>query len=1036
MINRIIDASLNNRFVVLLLVVLLIAVGAWSMVRLPVDAVPDLTNVQVQVLTTSPSLSPVEMEQFVTFPVETAMSGIPRVEEIRSVTRFGLSNVTVVFEEGTDIYWARQLVNERLTEAREAIPEGLGTPTMGPIATGMGEIYQFEVRAKPGYDYSLQDLRTILDWQVAFQLRSVSGVIEVNAFGGELKTYEVQINPDSLLNYNVSLSRVFEALQENNANAGGGYIVHHEEQQIIRGEGLVESLDDIASIVLDSREDGTPVHVHDVAEVRFAPMLRQGYVTRDGRGEAVTGIVMMLIGENSRVVVDRVKQKVAEIEETLPEGVYIEAFYDRTELVRRAVDTVTENISGGAILVIIILFLLVGDWRAGLIVASAIPLSALVTFTAMNYFGVSANLMSLGALDFGIIVDGSVVMIENAIRHAAQAKRANPDLKKVGLDIYRQAGHEVGRPILFAGAVVIIVFLPILSLQGIEGKMFGPMAFSFMSALVGALVLALTVMPVMASLFLAHRFTESDPFLVRWCKRGYEPLLRFVIAHPRFTFLSAVGTFGISVLMALTFGAEFVPKLDEGDMAIQAIRLPSVSLERSIEMTTEIEKTLMEEFSDEVESVISKTGRPEIATDPMGIEASDIFVILKSRDEWRFGSKDELVAAMKESLENTIPANNFSFTQPIELRVQELIAGVRLDIGISLYGDDLETLKDIGNQIAQVVSQVPGAADVQAEQTGGLPYIQMRIRRDQIARYGINASEVLDAISVIGGKVVGQVFEGQRRFPLQVRLGPKWREHVETLKGLKVTDPQGRQIPLEQLVDIEVGPGVAQISRDEIRRRFLVQVNVRGRDLARFVADAKRAVAEQVELPPNYRIAWGGQFKNLQDATGRLAVAVPLALFLICSLLYLTFNSGSLALLVFMHVPIGATGGIFALWLRDMPFSISAGIGFIALFGISVMDGVVLIEHIRNLRRRGMNMNDAVYQGSLDRLRPVLMTTATDALGFIPMALSTSSGAEVQRPLATVVIGGVLTASTLTLVVLPAVYHWFEPKDETDAQPD
>ena len=1033
MINKIIDASLNNRFVVLLVVVLLIAVGVWSMFRLPVDAVPDLTNVQVQVLTTSPSLGPVEMEQFVTFPVETAMSGIPRVEEIRSVTRFGLSNVTVVFEEGTDIYWARQLVNERLTEAREAIPEGLGTPTMGPIATGMGEIYQFEVRAKPGYDYSLQDLRTILDWQVAFQLRSVSGVIEVNTFGGELKTYEVQVNPDSLLNYNISLNRLFDALQENNANAGGGYILHHEEQQLIRGEGLVQSLEDISSIVLDSREDGTPIHVHDVAEVRFAPMLRQGYVTRDGRGEAVTGIVMMLIGENSRVVVNRVKEKVAEIEETLPEGVYIDAFYDRTELVRRAISTVTENISGGAILVIIILFLLVGDWRAGLIVAAAIPLSALVTFTAMNYFGVSANLMSLGALDFGIIVDGSVVMIENAIRHAAKAKRSNPDLKKVGLDVFREAGHEVGRPILFAGAVVIIVFLPILSLQGVEGKMFGPMAFSFMSALVGALVLALTVMPVMASLFLARKFSEHDPFLVRLCKRGYEPLLRFVIAHPRFIFLSGVGTFAVSALMAMTFGAEFVPKLDEGDMAVQAIRLPSVSLERSIEMTTDIEKTLLEEFPDEVESVISKTGRAEIATDPMGIEVSDIFVILKSRDEWRFGSKDELIAAMKDSLENSIPANNFSFTQPIELRVQELIAGVRLDIGISLYGDDLETLKDIGNQIAQVVGQVPGAADVQAEQTGGLPYVQMRIRRDQIARYGINASEVLDAISVIGGKVVGQVFEGQRRFPLQVRLGPKWREHVETLKGLKVADPQGRQIPLEQLVDIEVGPGVAQISRDEIRRRFLVQVNVRGRDLARFVADAKKAVAENVDLPPNYRISWGGQFKNLQDATGRLAIAVPLALFLICSLLYLTFNSGKLALLVFLHVPIGATGGIFALWLRDMPFSISAGIGFIALFGISVMDGVVLIEHIRNLRRRGLSMNDAVYQGALDRLRPVLMTTATDALGFIPMALSTSSGAEVQRPLATVVIGGVLTASTLTLVVLPAVYHWFEPKGDVDA---
>lgn len=1034
MIDKIIDASLNNRFVILLLVALLIAVGAWSMTSLPVDAVPDLTNVQVQVLTVSPSLGPVEMEQFITFPVETSMSGIPRVQEIRSVTRFGLSNVTIVFEEGTDIYWARQQVNERLTEAREQIPEGLGTPTMGPIATGMGEIYQFEVRCKPGYDYSLQELRTILDWQIAFQLRSVPGVIEVNTFGGELKTYEVQVDPDALLNYKIPLTRVFDALRQNNANAGGGYIVHHEEQQLIRGEGLIQSLDDIANIVLDSREDGTPIYVRDIGEVRFAPMLRQGYVTRDGRGEAVVGIVMMLMGENSRVVVDRVKKKVAEIERTLPEGVYIDTFYDRTELVRRAIDTVTENISGGAILVIVMLFLLVGDLRAGLIVASAIPLSALITFISMNYFGVSANLMSLGALDFGIIVDGSVVMVENAIRHVSQAKRLNPDLKKAGLDVFREAGHEVGRPILFAGAIVIIVFLPILSLQGIEGKMFRPMAFSFMSALVGALILSLTVMPVLASLFLARKFSEKDALLVRWCKRAYDPLLKFAIAHPVSVFLAAVGAFAAGVMIAMSFGAEFVPKLDEGDMAVQAIRLPSVSLERSIEMTTAIEQTLMEEFPDEVKSVISKTGRPEIATDPMGIEASDIFVMLKPKHQWRYDSKDELVAAMKEALEARIPANNFSFTQPIELRVQELIAGVRLDIGISLYGDDLDTLKEIGNQIAAVVRQVPGAADVQAEQTGGLPYIQMRIRRDQIARYGINASDVLDAISVVGGKVVGQVFEGQRRFPLQVRLGPKWREDVETLKRLKVADPQGRQIPLEQLVDIEIGPGVAQISRDEIRRRFLVQVNVRGRDLAGFVADAKKAVEENVELPPNYRIAWGGQFKNLKEATARLTIAVPLALFLIASLLYITFNSGKLALLIFLNVPIATTGGIVALWLRGMPFSISAGIGFIALFGIAVMNGVVLIEHVRYLRRRGMNVSEAVHQGALDRLRPVLMTATTDALGFIPMAISTSSGAEVQRPLATVVIGGVITSSLLTLVVLPAIYCWFEPKREGEEE--
>ncbi len=1031
MIKAIIDLSLNNRFVVLLFVLLLVAGGVLAMVRLPVDAVPDLTNVQVQVLTTSPSLGPVEMEQFITFPVETAMSGIPRVEEIRSVTRFGLSNVTVVFEEGTDIYWARQLVSERLVEARNEIPPELGSPTMGPIATGMGEIYQFEVRAKPGYDHSLQDLRTILDWDIAFQLRSVPGVIEVNAFGGELKTYEVQVDPNALLNYRISLSQLFEALQQNNSNAGGGYIVRQEEQQLIRGEGLVQSLEDIANIVVDSREDGTPIHVSDLGEVKFAPMLRQGYVSRDGRGEAVVGIVMMLVGENSRVVVDRVKQKVAEIENSLPEGVYVDTFYDRTDLVRRAVDTVVENISGGAILVIVMLFLLVGDLRAGLIVAAAIPLSALFTFIAMKTFGVSANLMSLGALDFGIIVDGAVVMVENAIRHVARAKRENPDLKRAGLDVFRQAGHEVARPILFAGAIVIIVFIPILTLQGIEGKMFGPMAFSFMSALVGALILALTVMPVMVSLFLARKFSEKDAFLIRWCKKGYEPLLRRALAHPVAVFTGAVVAFGVSVLMASQFGAEFVPKLDEGDMAIQAIRLPSVSLERSIEMTTAIEKQLITKFPDEVASVISKTGRPEIATDPMGVEASDIFVILKPTDGWRFDTKQQLIDAIKAELDETIPGNNFSFTQPIELRVQELISGVRSDIGISLYGDDLDELKDFGNQIAAVVGKVPGAADVQAEQTGGLPYVQIQVRRDQIARYGINVAEVLDAVSIIGGREVGQVFEGQRRFPLQVRLTQRYREDVETLKQLRIADPSGRQIPLEQLADITVGPGVAQISRDEIRRRFLVQVNVRGRDLASFVADAQKAVETQVDLPPGYRVAWGGQFKNLQDATGRLLVAVPLALFLIVSLLYITFNSGKLALLIFLNVPVATTGGILALWIRDMPFSISAGVGFIALFGIAVMNGVVLIEHVRHLRHSGTGIQDAVFQGAVDRLRPVLMTATTDALGFIPMALSTSSGAEVQRPLATVVIGGVLTSSLLTLIVLPAIYHWFEPKEET-----
>ncbi|MCY3004769.1 MAG: CusA/CzcA family heavy metal efflux RND transporter [Planctomycetota bacterium] len=1029
MVQRIIQWSLQNRFIVLIASLLILGMGFVAATQIPLDAVPDLTNVQVQVLTNSPALGPEEVEQFITFPIENAMSGVPNVDEIRSISRFGLSAVTVTFEDGTDIYWARNQVNERLQRARENIPPGMGTPELGPIATGMSEIYQFEVRSKPGFNYSLSELRSILDWQIAFQLRSVQGVVEVNTFGGELKTYEIQVDPAQLQNYGISFADVFKALDENNGNSGGGYIAHGAEQRLVRGQGLVASLDDIRNIVLDSR-DGTPIRIKDIGDARFAPMLRQGAVTRDGDREAVIGMVMMIMGGNSRKVVQEVKEKIHTIQKTLPEGIEIDTFYDRTDLVEKTIHTVAENIGIGVLLVIVMLIVLLGDLRAGLIVAAAIPLSAMSALIAMRYAGVSANLMSLGAVDFGVIVDGAVVMIENCMRQAANHLKSHPG-KKVPLHVFQSSAQEVGKPILFAGLIVVIVFIPILSLQGMEGKMFRPMAFTFMTALSSALILSVTVMPVLASLFLARWIQQKDTLVVRGLKRVYEPCLRFSMKHPVGMFLGAIGIFAISVLLARQFGREFVPKLDEGDIAIQATRLPSVSLETSVELTKAMERCLLK--FPQVITVVSKTGRPEIANDPMGVYQTDVIVRLKPKEEWPEKiSKENLVIQMREALAKEVPANAFSFTQPIELRVQELVAGVRSDIGLSLYGDDLGVLKAKGDEIVQALLRVEGSADVAAQQIAGLSYCGVTVRRDALARYGINAREVLDAVACVGGKVVGQVFEGQRRFPMQVRLAPEWRTDVEKLSQLKVEDASGRQIPISQLAEIKISDGPVEISRDSIRRRLLISCNVQGRDLGGFVAEAQRAVDQAVELPPNYILHWGGQFANLREATERLTIAVPVALLLIFSLLYVTFNSVKLALLIYLNVPIAATGGILALWARGMPFSISAGVGFIALFGIAVMNGVVLIEHIRHLRHQNFSPFDAVVQGAMDRLRPVFMTAACGALGFIPMAISGSSGAEVQRPLATVVIGGLITSTLLTLLVLPSIYRWFEPKDSLD----
>lgn len=1030
MAGKLIDLALDNRFVVLLAGLLLAGAGGWAVTRLPVDAVPDVTNVQVQVMTTAPALGPEETEQFITFPVETAMSGIPRVEEIRSVSQFGLSVVTVVFEEGTDIYWARQQVGERIRTAEQDIPSDLPAPQMGPISTGLGEIYQFEVRSKPGYQHSLMELREVLDWQIAYQLRGVPGVIEVNTNGGEVRAYEVQIDPNKLLDFGIPVSKVFSALKDNNANEGGGYLILHSaaEQRVVRGEGLINGIDDIKNIVLDARDDGSPVFLRQVADVRFAPVLRQGAVTRDGRGEGVVGIAMLLSGENSREVVERVKAKVAEIEPTLPPGIMIDPFYDRTDLVRRTIRTLTKNLIEGGALVVLVLLVLLGSLRAGLVVALAVPLSMLGAFVGMWYAGLSGNLMSLGAIDFGLIVDGSVVLVENVVRRVAEY-RHHHKVDRAPVQVVRDACKEVARPVVFGVGIILLVYLPILSLRGLEGKMFKPMALTVIFALLTSLLLALTLMPVLASLFL-RGVSESEPFLIRWVKAVYRPLLKRAEAWPRAVFAGTVAAFAGSLVLAAGLGGEFIPRLDEGAIAFQATRLPSVSLETTVEMTTRMEKCLLK--FPEVESVICKSGRPEIANDPMMINLTDVIVTLKPHDVWAVGSDEELVEKMAAALEYEVPGNAYSFSQPIQQRVDELVSGVRSDVGISLYGDDLDVLRAKAEEVVRALAKVRGAEDVQAEPTGGLPYLRVVVKRGQIARYGINARDVLDAVAAVGGREVGQVYEGQRRFPLVVRLGPGWRKDVEKLKQLKVSDPKGHQIPIDQLAELKFDDGPAQISRDNVRRRTLIQCNVRGRDLAGFVADAQKAVADGVRLPPGYMLTWGGQFKNLEEAKARLTVAVPVALALILALLQMTFGSARLAALIFLNVPLAASGGIVALWLRGLPFSISAGVGFIALFGVAVLNGVVLVTYIVQLRHEGKDATGAAFEGAMIRVRPVLMTALVATLGFIPMAVSTGAGAEVQRPLATIVIGGLVTSTLLTLFVLPAVYRWFDPPTATE----
>ncbi|MGE0453252.1 MAG: efflux RND transporter permease subunit [Vicinamibacteria bacterium] len=1016
MLSKLVDWSLDNRPLVLFLAVLLAAGGGYALTRLPIDAVPDITSVQVQVLTKAPALGPVEVEQFVTYPIEAAMNGLPRLVEIRSISRYGLSAVTIVFEDGVDVYFARQLVAERLVQAREGIPEGLGNPEMGPVTTGLGDVFQFTVE---GEGVSAMERRTLLDWTIAPRLRAVPGVTEVNAWGGFPKQYQVVVDPAKLRAHGLSLKQVFEAVQRGSMNAGGGYIEHNREQYIVRGEGLVGSLSDIERIVIEAAGEGTPVTVGNVAQAREGAMLRIGVATAGGRGETVIGLVQMLAGENALEVATRARRAVEELQPTLPEGVRIVPYYDRASFVRRVIRTVAINLLEGSALVIAVLFAFLGNARAGLIVASAIPLSMLLAFTGMVESRISANLMSLGAIDFGLIVDGAVVLVENVVRRLSEPEGRDKSVRQ----LTAEAAHEVVRPVAFGIGIIILVYLPILSLGGIEGKMFEPMAWTVVFALAGSLLLTLTVTPVLASLFLEKTGREHEPRFVGRLRASYLRALDACLARRAPVLAGAAAVIALGAAVATTLGGEFVPRLDEGDISISAVRPASVGISEVAASTGRIERVLGR--FPEVVTVVSRSGSPELATDVMGIELGDVFVILKPRSEWTTArTKGELVEKMEHALGETVAGVGFSFTQPIEMRFNELIAGVRSDVGIKLFGDDLETLRQKGEEIARVVTPVPGAADVKLEQTAGLPVLRVKVDRDRCARYGISVGDVLDTVEAArAGKIVGTVFEGQRRFSLAVRFDDDTARTVGALADVPVASPAGALVPLGQLAEITLETGPAQISREAVRRRIVVELNVRGRDVASFVAEAKDRIRREVRLPAGYYVRWGGQFENLEAAARRLAIVVPLVLALIFAMLYFTFGAARPALLIYLNVPFAAVGGIFALALRGLPFSISAGVGFIALFGVAVLNGVVLMSQIRDLEAKSdLPIHEVLRRACALRMRPVLMTALVASLGFVPMALATGSGAEVQRPLATVVIGGLVTCTLLTLFVLPTVY--------------
>ena len=1044
MFERLIQFAIEQRIVVMLAVLLMAGLGIASYQKLPIDAVPDITNIQVQINTSAPGFSPLETEQRITYAIETSMAGLPGLQQTRSLSRSGLSQVTVIFAEGTDLFFARQLVGERLQTAREQLPEGVDA-VMGPISTGLGEIFLWTVEAvdgalkEDGTPYTPTDLRVIQDWIIKPQLRNVPGVAEINTIGGYARQYQIAPDPKKMAAYKLTLNDLVTALERNNANVGAGYIERAGEQLLIRAPGQLGGVEDIANIVI-SNIQGTAIRISSVADVVIGQELRSGAATQNGR-EVVLGTVFMLIGENSRTVSRAVAARLEQINRSLPAGVKAVTVYDRTNLVEKAIATVKKNLIEGAILVIAILFLFLGNIRAALITAMVIPLAMLFTFTGMFANKVSANLMSLGALDFGIIVDGAVVIVENAIRRLAHAqhKHARVLTRSERFHEVFAAAKEARRPLIFGQLIIMVVYLPIFALTGVEGKMFHPMAFTVVIALLGAMILSVTFVPAAIAMFVTGKVKEEEGFVMRTARRRYAPVLKFVLGHRGLVFCIALVLIVLSGFTATRMGSEFIPSLSEGDFALQALRVPGTSLTQSVDMQQRLEKAVMAKVP-EVERMFARTGTAEIAADPMPPNISDSYVMLKPQSEWPDPNKSRatLIAQLQQAAA-TVPGSNYELSQPIQLRFNELVSGVRSDVAVKVFGDDMAVLNQTAAKIAATLQTVPGASEVKVEQTTGLPVLTINIDRDKAARYGLNVGEVQEAIAIaVGGRQAGILYEGDRRFDIVVRLSEALRTDVAGLSGLLIPVPANSSnqqigfISLSQVASLDLVLGPNQVSRENGKRVVIVSANVRGRDLGSFVQSAGETIQREVQIPAGYWTSWGGQFEQLQSAARRLQIVVPIALLMVLALLFMMFNNLKDGLLVFTGIPFALTGGVLALWSRGIPLSISAGVGFIALSGVAVLNGLVMISFIRNLREEGRSLAEAINEGALTRLRPVLMTALVASLGFIPMALATGTGAEVQRPLATVVIGGILSSTALTLLVLPALYQWAHRREEDE----